>query len=800
MNGAGETLKLKPAVLSVELVWCVVIFWLIFVSVLTWSISLPDWRSSVHVHFIYEILSTFMAFMIGGMALVRYYTKNCKVYLFLGTGFLGTALLDGFHAVATSEQLSVYMPSLLSSLIPWSWFSGRMFLSVVMFLSLIGWVQQENHTFSTKSVYGISGFFVLVVISFFIFFPLPEIDIANSLFSRPQELIAGIFFVLALAASLRTECWRDDGTEIWVRMSLVFAAIGQLCFMVFSKNLFDVYFDVAHLLKLVSYLCMIIGLMSSMYAVFIREQSSLKKVAESISESRLEERQVIIDNIQHGIAIYDQHLRLVAYNRAFCQMFDHEPDVFSIHVNMAEALNVLSRNFIIDNESSGYLRIEEQVKRATSGLPIDCRCALKNGKVLAMKGNAAPLGNYIVSYSDVTEIVTAEHRARQELQRLTEVFETSPFGIFIQYLESDKPHWRNSAACGILNDHSEGCPDIHGFDSIWESHQDKIDFFNQLHEKGIAHASDIRLKKPNGKARWCYIAAKQILLNGEKCNLYWLNDVTAHKEMKDRLYHSEKQVSLNRMVAGVAHEMSTPLGICITAISSIDNETDGLVDKLSDGKLTRGNLVSFTQNLKEYQTIISNNLLKAVYQLETFKRISGSEWQEKKRYINVQNFIESFFDEIKENKPAGTELSVICSEVVHLFVCPGAFKEIFVRLTDNTFTHGYETNQAGNISVFIERIGSDEILIRFIDKGKGIPANQLPSVMEPFFTTDFGQGEGGIGLSVVNNIITRKLKGSIDILSQQGKGVEVLLRIPLQADFHKADAAKSASGHNSYVI
>ena len=231
-----------------------------------------DWLGTTELHTVMEVVATLLAAIVGMMALVRYYSKADAVYLFIGVGFLGTAFLDGYHAFVTATYFTRFMPSDPRQLIPWSWVASRQFLSVLMFLSCLAWRREERlgvtGRIPDRSVYFGAGFFTLASFIFFAFVPLPAAYYPETFFHRPEEFGPALFFGLALFGYLRKGRWRDDAFEHWLVLSLIVGFISQLVFMSHSEALFDYEFDVAHTLKKISYVFVLIGLMLSMSAIF----------------------------------------------------------------------------------------------------------------------------------------------------------------------------------------------------------------------------------------------------------------------------------------------------------------------------------------------------------------------------------------------------------------------------------------------------------------------------------------------------------------------------------------------------
>lgn len=277
------------------------IYWLVGVGLTLAYFSVRDaeWQGSNHLHTVMETAATMLAIMVGAMALTRYYSRRNNTFLFVGTAFLGTAFLDGYHAVVTSKFVAPYLPSDLHSLIPWSWVASRLFLSVLMFVCWVAWRREAalgaKGRVSEISVYlTVAGFTVLSFL-FFAFVPLPRAYYPELVFHRPEELVPAAFFALALYGFLRKGKWRTDPFEHWLVLSLIVALVSQAVFMPFSGQVFDTEFDLAHLLKKASYICVLVGLLLNMHAIFRQVEDSVLVLNREVkvrkrAEARLKRR------------------------------------------------------------------------------------------------------------------------------------------------------------------------------------------------------------------------------------------------------------------------------------------------------------------------------------------------------------------------------------------------------------------------------------------------------------------------------------------------------------------------------
>lgn len=236
------------------------------------------WTGSGQLHTLMEALATALAMIVGIIALLRFYTRKNNTFLFIGTGFLGTAFLDGYHAIVTSTYFRPFMPSGNESLIPWSWVASREFLSIFMLLSYLAWVREsklgQRGEISERTVYIFSIMFTVTCFLFFALVPLPRAYYPEYVFHRPEEFLPAIFFGLALVGYLRKGLWRVNVFEHWLVLSLIVGFVSQAVFMSFSGALFDFEFDAAHTLKKVSYICVLTGLLFNMFEIYSRAEEA----------------------------------------------------------------------------------------------------------------------------------------------------------------------------------------------------------------------------------------------------------------------------------------------------------------------------------------------------------------------------------------------------------------------------------------------------------------------------------------------------------------------------------------------
>ena len=359
-----------------------------------------EWRTNAHVHTVMEALATQLAIGVGIMALVRYYTRKDNTFLLLGAGFLGTAFLDGYHAVVTSDAFRFLMPSELPSLIPWSWSSSRLFLSVVLFLSWVAWRREQKlgskGTYSEKAVYAVFALFTLASFVFFAQAPLPVAYFPNLMFPRPEEFVPAFFFLAAFIGYWHKGQWRTDQFEHWIMLSLVVGFCGQAAFMAHSGALFDDEFSVAHLLKKASYLCVLVGLLISVYATF----RQTKELGLRLS--------AFVDNTADGIVTINRHGTIETLNPAVEAMFGYSSD------------ELLGRNvsqFLIDDDRVNCREELEQIDFIMARFierPREMECRRKDGSTFLIELSVSNLEyEGQTKYAGIIRDITDRKRAEK---------------------------------------------------------------------------------------------------------------------------------------------------------------------------------------------------------------------------------------------------------------------------------------------------------------------------------------------------------------------------------------------------
>jgi signal transduction histidine kinase/DNA-binding response OmpR family regulator len=255
-----------------------------------------SWRTNGELHTLLESIATVLALICGAMALVRYYTKRSSTFLLLGSGFLGTALLNAYHTVITSAFLAGRTPSALVALTLWSGVTPRLFLSILMFATLPAWKRDFLRPTPTRKqeyfIYGLAASFTVISFSFFGIVRLQPYYLPNFFAHHPLEVMPAIFFSMAAIGYWRKATWKTDDLEYWTLLSLLLGATSYVAYYPCWNKLYDPLYTIGHVLTNLQYGCMLAGLLVNMAAIFRREttnSASLLKTQEEL-EMRVKAR------------------------------------------------------------------------------------------------------------------------------------------------------------------------------------------------------------------------------------------------------------------------------------------------------------------------------------------------------------------------------------------------------------------------------------------------------------------------------------------------------------------------------
>ena len=250
------------------------------------------------------------------------------------------------------------------------------------------------------------------------------------------------------------------------------------------------------------------------------------------------------------------------------------------------------------------------------------------------------------------------------------------------------------------------------------------------------------------------------------------------KSTQNQLVESEKMAALGGLVAGVAHEINTPIGIGIAAASLLAEKVTKFCEIYSNGQIKRSELEKFLDITMQSSNMILANLTRAADLIHSFKEVAVDQSSELKRTFQVKKYLEEILTSLTAKlRTTKHKVEVNCDENIVLDSYPGVFYQIVTNLVINSLIHAYEPKDEG-VLTFDFQLDGELLVFEYADNGKGITPENLSKIFEPFFTTKRGQGGTGLGLHIIYNLVNQKLQGTIKCQSQLGQGTKFLMKFP----------------------
>ncbi|WP_419810487.1 ATP-binding protein [Bacterioplanoides sp.] len=257
----------------------------------------------------------------------------------------------------------------------------------------------------------------------------------------------------------------------------------------------------------------------------------------------------------------------------------------------------------------------------------------------------------------------------------------------------------------------------------------------------------------------------------------------ALNKTQGKLIEAEKLSALGGMVAGISHEINTPLGLCITIHSYIDDHYQQLKSGFDSGQITKQDFSDFVAIMDESLGIMDKNLQRAAHLIKSFKQVSEDQTGEHIRDFSVKDYLNEILETLSPKfKKTRHQVHIDCSEHMRMSTYPGAISQVMTNLLMNSLIHGFENKEQGNINILIAEEKGNAV-IRYSDDGKGLNEEAKQKIFDPFYTTKRGQGGTGLGMHLVYNIVNQRLQGDITIEKDCGcEGACFRLIIPKKLD------------------
>ncbi|WP_394147757.1 sensor histidine kinase [Shewanella atlantica] len=248
------------------------------------------------------------------------------------------------------------------------------------------------------------------------------------------------------------------------------------------------------------------------------------------------------------------------------------------------------------------------------------------------------------------------------------------------------------------------------------------------------------------------------------------------KQTQEQLVEADKMAALGKLIAGVAHEVNTPLGLTITTHSMIELELSRLEKKIAQGQLSVDDMDRYLSKTGQALQLQGETLIRAKTLIESFKRMAVEQHYLEVETINIRDYYQQLLKTLEPLcRPKDVKITLSGAEGICMNTLPGLHAQIITNLINNSIQHGFSGGQGNSISVKLHQLAADEVEVEFIDNGVGLCVNSAERLFEPFYTTARDKGGTGLGLSIVYNLIVQRLRGAIEVRPSR-RGLHLVYR------------------------
>ncbi len=250
------------------------------------------------------------------------------------------------------------------------------------------------------------------------------------------------------------------------------------------------------------------------------------------------------------------------------------------------------------------------------------------------------------------------------------------------------------------------------------------------------------------------------------------------KQLQEGLVEAEKMAALGGLVAGIAHEINTPIGVTLTSATHLESETKKADALYKAGEMTEEVLSDYFATANQVAHMMTLNTQRASALIHSFKQVAVDQTADECRLFNLAEYIDEIILSLRPHlKKTPIKVQVDCLDNLSVYSNPGGLSQILTNLVTNSLRYAFEKEQPGNIMISVQATDSEVTLI-YQDDGKGISHELQKTVFEPFITTGRSSGGSGLGLYIVYNTATQVLRGTVDLVSAPGEGVRFTVRFP----------------------
>lgn len=375
-------------------------------------------------------------------------------------------------------------------------------------------------------------------------------------------------------------------------------------------------------------------------------------------------------------------------------------------------------------------------------------------------------------YEALKQAAASDTEATLQRKHFEDIFDRAPVGIVTLNTKEE-----------LTNINPNGCK-LMGFENIQQGIDIGSHFGDRFStkqlirdtvlDKGYIIDHETVITTSSGEKKDCTITLIQEKENGEFIYEGYITDISERKKAQNIMLamEEERMNSLEQLVTGVAHEINTPLGINLTAISFAKDELEKVKKDFTEGALTKSSMESYMDQTHGSLSLMETNLQKISVLVSRFKEVSFKHVAPTKQDIKLKEHVQGIFTDLLD-KQDHVQFDLEIEAQDHIKIFPDLFEIILGQLIENSLVHGFKNQTEGNINLKITH-DTDSIIIEYRDNGVGVEDDLKEQVFNPFVTSNRGDDDhSGLGLYRIYNLVTQVLKGQIELLNEKGFSIRI---------------------------
>lgn len=734
-----------------------------------------------------EVASAVLALVVGALALVRYFAWQRRTFLYLGTGFLGTAVLDAYHVLVVAPTLPPGPEAGPDDAAAWSWLASRLFLGFFLAASWLAWIldgrREEGRGVGGPgrelSIYLSTGVLAAVILALVHFGPLGPAYHAGAFFGRPVELIPALLLAVAAGGYLSRGGWRRDPFDHWLVCSLVAGVLAQVGFVAFSQVPLDLSELVGRGVKLGSYAMVLVGLLASVRLAFRQQVESSEAVvaanealagevrtrrrAEEVLQRSEERLQDFLDHANDLIQSTDPEGRILYVNETWKRTLGYTD-------REVKGMQILP--VVHPRSRDAFREILERVLKGESVEDFEVVFQAADGGAVALAGSSTcrfrdgtPVATRTI-FRDITEQAQAERELARSQANLEALFESTGDAIWSVDIDHRLVTFNTAFALTVeaLTGRAPQPGDpVEAVVAPWE-----VGWFRNCYDRALAGNRFVagREEKLGATVRVYELYFHPFETpEGPGGVVVFSKDITRRREVEEALRQAKSEAEeANRaksdFMASMSHELRTPL-----------NSVIGFANLM----LKRGDADMPARDREFLERILANgkHLLSLINQILDLSKIESGKMELEVERVDLRELIPTLIAEMEgQVADRGVKLRHGWNQPPKsIQTDAGKLKQVLINLVGNAI----KFTEEGEVEVQVETDPDtgDPELIHVRDTGIGIPEDRLRRIFEAFRQADGSTSRrfGGTGLGLtISRSLCRLMGHELSVSSQEGVG------------------------------